>query len=628
MIPKKLKFKVSVSAGLFNVARGEEIATVIRKVGYALTRGTSAIEISGDVPHEIDFTEGRELRYISEKQKIDLSFHGSLQVPMCMPERVQWREAQDHLEKSIKSGVYGGCSYVNFHSCLHFWVEMMTYAGSRLENIMSDWDGRFISEILWENPKLIKWFIWRFFDRYQGAILGSERLSVLQYKVQAEFDTERERIPEKYGEESQKIDEDYKKGKITLEEGRRLKNEIQKKIDKDREDLRTDKFVDKLNKMIKERLEEFLSDPNPRKRRDWYVKERGDFKDACEILANALFLTQDPIWIDMVKMYEDVLKKYNYNPGEAEREPFSEWVSESFEKAEEEGDMKFKEFYYGVVGAKFMRGHLIKLFRWMADHKNGLFHQIEVELDSINPPNKEEEKKKLKKVLRNIKITIENPDARDPSHAGRYMLWHPKQIYVSVKHTKRELKEKWENPYHDKIFMLIDFEQLATQGTDPLHEIKDLTKVIPDVGKFISGIHANYPTPLHSHLPIEMGDIHIYRLLWELKEAEMGKHHTTYLVFERGGFKDPYKMSVTALRLMIKFLDENIEPKNLPPEFFGISSKLPLAEERQWGTIHAHAMDPLKGMLKVPEEEHTAMSKAAIEEERKKPEDWKKEEYR
>jgi hypothetical protein len=38
-------------------------------------------------------------------------------------------------------------------------------------------------------------------------------------------------------------------------------------------------------------------------------------------------------------------------------------------------------------------------------------------------------------------------------------------------------------------------------------------------------------------------------------------------------------------------------------------------------------MDPLKGLLKISEEEYTSLSKAAMDE-GKRPEEWKKEEYR
>jgi hypothetical protein len=168
----ELKLKAAVSTGLFTIAHGEELANVVRKIGYALTRGTSAIEIAGDVPHEIDFTEGLEIRRIARKQEIDLNLHGSLTMPFEIPEMIQFREAQDHIQKSLKSAVYGGCKYVDFHACLHFWLEMLSYVGARLEIIMCDWEGQFISEILFKNEDLREYFVKWFWDRYDGLVLG------------------------------------------------------------------------------------------------------------------------------------------------------------------------------------------------------------------------------------------------------------------------------------------------------------------------------------------------------------------------------------------------------------------------------------------------------------------------
>jgi hypothetical protein len=244
----------------------------------------------------------------------------------------------------------------------------------------------------------------------------------------------------------------------------------------------------------------------------------------------------------------------------------------------------------------------------------------------INPPNVEKEKKELMETLKNLKIAIEMPDARDPREAGRYMLWRPKQIYVAIKNTREVLKKEG-NPYWNKIFMLIDFEHIATQGVDPTEELRELVKYVPDIGKYIICIHSNYPSPLHSHFPIQLGDEYIYKLLWILKEAGLGKYHTTYILFERGGFKDPFKQSVTALRLMIHFLKKDVPPEKLPPEFYGVSPRGLLAEERQWVGIFQHAMDPLKGLLKIPEEEYTFLGRATVEV-GKRPEEWKKEEYR
>jgi len=188
------------------------------------------------------------------------------------------------------------------------------------------------------------------------------------------------------------------------------------------------------------------------------------------------------------------------------------------------------------------------------------------------------------------------------------------------------LKEEG-NPFGDKVFLLIDFEHIATQGVDPFEELKDLVKNYPDVGKYIKCVHSNNPSPLHSHYPIQLGDDRIYKLLWILKEAGMGKDHLTYILFERGGGKDPFQHAVTALKIMIKFLEKDVHPKKLPSEFYGVSPRGLLSEERQWVTIFNNAMNPLKGLMKIPEEEYTFLSRAATEA-GKRPEEWKKEEYR
>lgn len=186
-----LKLKVAVSTGLFMIAHPEELATVVRKVGYGLTRGTGAIEIGGDVPHEVDYSEGHEIRYIAKKQGVDINMHGSLTVPFEIPEMVQWQEADDHVHKSLKSAVYAGSKYIDFHASLHFWLEMMSYAGSRLEIIMADWVGRFISEIFYESALLRKYFIEdeQLWEKYSDRILGEER-NVIWYTAQHEASLE------------------------------------------------------------------------------------------------------------------------------------------------------------------------------------------------------------------------------------------------------------------------------------------------------------------------------------------------------------------------------------------------------------------------------------------------------
>jgi len=607
----KLNLKVAVSTGLFGIARGEELATLVRKVGYALTRGTGAIELAADVPHEVDYTDGKEIRYISKKQGIDLALHGSLTIPFEIPEMVQYEEAEDHLHKSIKSAVYGGCVYVDFHACLHFWVEMLTFTGSRLEIMMADWWGRFISEILYENKELREYFIERFWEKYGSYILGEE-MRIISFKAEEEARRmaleELRKDPKFAGYSSEAI-------QMTRDYGRRVEQI----------------HINILPKYTRNALREKFSKPD-KKDREWYFigKERGDYRDACELIANYLFITKDPIWIDSVKMYEKELKPWIDKYGEIDYEKNQWWLRDVLKANEGSGDKFFKEFFYGVVSAKMLQGHLVRLCRWMHETKDlkgkGLPTIISNELKIMNPQNIEKEKKELMEVLKNLKIAIETPDARDPSYAGRYMLWRAKEIYVAIKNTREFLKKEG-NPHWDKIMMLIDFEHVAGQGVDPIEEMTELTKLVPDIGKYIACVHSNRPTSYHSHFPLELGDDLVYRLLWILTNAGMGKDHTTYILFERGGFKDPFAQSVTTLRLIIRFLEKDTHPDKLPDEFYGVYPKGLLAEERQWVTVFLHAMDPLKGTLKIPEEEYTFLSRAAIEE-GKKPEEWKKEEFR
>lgn len=641
---KKTGFKITVSSGLYYIARADEIQTLVKKVGYALTRGTGAIEISSDVPHEIDYSEGWEIRYISEKQGVDLLLHGDLTVPFEMPDRTEWLIAQNKFQKSVKSAVYGGCKYVNFHSCLREWLELFTYAGARLEIVLCDHEGNHISSIFQingkSNKKLIEWFgktsleesphylkKFDFVIRYASSILGPDRIERV-----------RRRHMDKLFEEIMKIARE----KLTEEELRTLDRQFITKEQKilwlveSKEVIPREEFSRMERRIYRETLVEEVKDVLEKGER-WYDEEfkmtRATLDDAYVIIAHHLFLNQDPLWVEMAKMYEDILKHFDYNfdnPLENE-----DWLSEALDRVNREvseWSLKFKEFYYGVVASKYLQGHVVKLIEWVQDEKNGLKRIISDELDAINPPNKEEEKKKLFEILKNLKITFENPDARNPELGGRYMLWHPKQIYVAVKHAREVLKgKKKENPkiaeYADKVFMIIDWEHVATQGVDPFHEADDFVRYVKDVSDYIIAIHANYPSPLQPHKPIEIADREvIYRLLWKLREVGLGKKFIVYLLFERGGGEDPFRGSVVALRTIAENLEKDIKPDELPPTFYALPEGT-RDYARQKVAIFEHAFEPLKGVLKQPEEEHTLLGSAAIKL-GKRPEEWKKEELR
>ena len=66
-----MPFKVGVTTGLYYIAHDVSLASTVKKIGYTLTRGADVVEISGDTPHEISYSEGVEIRNVSKNQGLD-----------------------------------------------------------------------------------------------------------------------------------------------------------------------------------------------------------------------------------------------------------------------------------------------------------------------------------------------------------------------------------------------------------------------------------------------------------------------------------------------------------------------------------------------------------------------------
>ena len=593
--------KVGVTTGLYYIARAEELATSLKKIGYALTRGTDSIEISGDTPHEVDYTIGKEIRHLAEKQGLDICFHGSLTVPMGIPERSDWRDGQDHVEKSIRSAVFGGCKYVLFHACLHFWLEMMTYTSQKLEIIMCDHVGYSVSEVLYENKRLREWFLGKMWDYdrpYPQQIVEEDDLQDATGRAQ----TERELLWRKLRDEKMR---GYLKGYLD-ESGKQIKpippdveKKVMERIEKEVSEESGMFYAKRVGKYITEYARKKMTAKSYSKRR-WRVDCYGKLTDAYEIMSHYMFYNKDPIWVAMTEVYKDVLAPYKMNYSD------DKWLDRAWTHAQEYNDRKFKEFYYGAVAAKFLEGHMKEALKFI----NGrLIKELKQHPDSD----------KLIQNAKNLKITIEMPDARDPKYAGQYLLWHPKQIYAAIKTIRKTLKT-------DRIFMTVDWEHIAGQGVDPLVEIGNLERIAPDFGKYVLSVHSNTPNPLHAHYPIELGDLEIYKLNWFLRKTGFGKEGGhVYLWFERGGGEDPFRQAVDALKLCAKFLEKDVPPNELPEEYFGIKWT-GLDFWRQEQIMRDHRFDPLKDLLEIPEEEWGMLSTAATK--KGKTKEFKKEEMR
>lgn len=170
--------------------------------------------------------------------------------------------------------------------------------------------------------------------------------------------------------------------------------------------------------------------------------------------------------------------------------------------------------------------------------------------------------------------------------------------------------------------LTIDFEHMLGNNIDPKIDISAFPH---RGGEKVKVLHLGFPTPLHTaHKGLELGSDeqkYIYDRIWELRQKGF---KDGWFLFERAKVED-IKNSILSLRMLKKFLEEDIPPNKLPLEFYGLKEEGP-AIRMQELQIKQHALDPLKGMLTVPEHEHGVFSGAA--QEKGKSKEWQSEEYR
>ncbi len=612
------QLRVGVSSGLYFIGRDFDLHNVIRKLGYTLTRGVDCMELASDVPNEAPYTFGKTVRAMAKKQGVIINFHGDLNVPIGIPERSDWRDAFDRMTKSIKSAVYSGAQYIDFHSSLNEWLELLTFTGRKLTTSFCDHRGKFISGILKENEKLREWFVENKHEIYTREILTPEELDKVSNKISFE-----RRKAEEYLELQRnnlrtlkaERDKAVRQGQAVPPEFDRELKRLQEELDK-REKRTIADMTRFQNDKIKEALKKKLAEGGK-----WRIEElRAELGilDGYHIMAHYLFYTKDPVWTALWDVYKKHLEK-DYPMDYSDRD----WVDNAWRKAEKGNDIKFKEFFYSAVAAKYLEGLLEAAFKWIDEELIKNIIPKEVRSENGESGKAEEEIEELKHIAENIIIGIENNEARQPEYGGRYLLWHPKQILAAIKAIRKELKPEWAK----RAMMIMDFEQLATQAVDSLVEANELAEKEDDWGEYVISVHANHPNPLHAHAPLELGDELLYKLMWNLRKTGLGKKHRTFLIFERGGGDDPFKQSVDTLRLIARYLEMDMKPEQLPEEFFGFKGNVAGGYERQVKIIRDHAWEPLKDLLMIPDQDWTFLSSEALKK-GKKPEQFKRGEFR
>ena len=218
-------------------------------------------------------------------------------------------------------------------------------------------------------------------------------------------------------------------------------------------------------------------------------------------------------------------------------------------------------------------------------------------------------------------LLLENPESGEGAE-GLYRLFDPRHFYYTIKQIN--------SPF---VKVTIDFEHMVSQQLDP----DDLLPKMPnDFGSQILLFHLGQAVPYGgtAHIPVPRGSLaqeQIYRWLYWMKKKGWKKGS---IMFERGGGRtgqgrlpnEVFEYSVQALRQIVYYLEKDVEPKNLPPEFYGIAAGNMDVWSRQIVAMREHAWDPLEGLLSVPEEKHGFLSKTAVE--KGKGQEWEKRKFR
>jgi len=339
----------------------------------------------------------------------------------------------------------------------------------------------------------------------------------------------------------------------------------------------------------------------------------------------------------------DYLYEREIEPRYIQTHQGKEPTAEEKEKLKKEAYKRAKEYLFSILESEALhygpeRIAYFIIAKWMRDSGDPLWKNIVgkyIKDEDLEKPDKIKEWvpavsakyiwghfnpkdtgkfKDPKKLLEKYKMYfIFETGMGSPGIEGLQRLSRPRDMVFLCK----AIGSKW-------VGVCFDFEHVLSQNINPEKEIESIPYGMANV---IKVCHIGFPTPhAPAHMPIPLGSseqLYLYERLFELRKKGFGKTENGYLIFERGAA--PREETVLAMRLIKDFLEKDTLPKELPLSFFGMKPEGPEIK-RQELTIREHALDPLKGMLAVPEEEYTFLSKAAIE--KGKAEEWKKEKYR
>ncbi len=564
-----MSYKVGISSGWWQIGKDPNLLGIALKAGqFGATAGVQFNQI--DLDTILEFLEPDLKKFVTRYKKelgIEVGLHGETQpapVQLESAERREWDQSHDRHVVTIRGCAELGIVYINIHTSnkIQLIQEERQLRPFGYTYQVVDHKGRPFWQLAEESPS-VKGYFMRMFEKGAGGVLR---------------EIESEEIFRGKWDEFQK---EYNAGII---------NEALRRVRESGQAQTKDVIQGAIEEVERENIE---SGYKRRKQAGvfyevWkkstfaqYLVETGEI-DAYIAVATYMIEQDDPLWTNVVGSTEG---------------------NSPHEKAEWAYVRKHAEFN-AAVAMKYLEGHLTTVTednKKVLDGKSMLDYCRE----------------------KNIYILLETPHASQGTE-GLWRLFNP----LHYQHLIRKLN-------CPILKMTLDFEQTMAQRIDIDEDL--IKKMPPDFGKMIFALHVGEPVPYFgsAHIPIAIGGhgMHVlYRWIFALRKAGF---KDGVFIFERGSGRrggqgsqpgEVFEESVRAMRQIVKYLDKDVLPDDLPPEFFGISMENPEVFARQKLAMREHAWDPLEGLLMQPEEKHGFFSKAAVE--KGKGEVWEKRKYR
>ncbi len=565
-----MAYKIGISSGWWGIAKDPNLLGLATKAGaFGATTGVQVNQV--DLDTILEFLEPDLKQYMQRMIKelgIEVGLHGEIReiVALESAERRYWEQSHDRFLTTIMNASEFGFVYVNMHLSV---TQQLFYEEARIRPFgfsyqVVDHMGRPFGKLADESPAVKNRII---------SLLAKGGGMLREIAGEDGYAAEREKYQKDLNQE--------------------IREKAWARIDQDPQIPAEAKRHPDIVRGEMQRVYEEMQDDGTLRRRDaefhykrWinstyakYTLDAGEI-DAYICVAIYMIETGDPLWSGIV--------------GNGYSKP------EDAEKAYIEKQPEFN----AAVAAKYIEGHLKR-----KDHP--------INKNVLKGLSAQEflEKRKLM-------LALEMPQSGEGSE-GLARLYHPLHSQYLIR--------KLNSPM---IKLCIDFEQTIGQRIDVDKDFLD--KAPSDMGKLVALLHVGEPVPYFgtAHIPIAIGgrgqDI-LYRWIYKLRQKGF---RDGYILFERGGGRRPgdnsmfnvFEYSVWALRQIVKHLELETKPGDLPPEFYGVSVDNKDIFARQLVTVRDHAWDPLQDLLAIPEEKHTFLSRAAVE--KGKREEWERRKFR